>query len=61
MENVEVFEIFDDNISKDTYDWERVLMILKNILSKHIIQVIKVRHNCTAFGYIISSKIDNKK
>ena len=36
-------------------------MILKNILSKHIIQVIKVRHNCTAFGYIISSKIDNKK
>lgn len=36
MENVEVFEIFDKNISKDTYDWETGANDIKNYINKPI-------------------------
>lgn len=36
MENVEVFEIFDNNISKDTYDWETGANDIKNHINKPI-------------------------
>lgn len=36
MQNVEVFEIFDKNISKDTYDWETGANDIKNYINKPI-------------------------
>ena len=36
MENVEVFEIFDNNISKDTYDWEKGANDIKNHIASPI-------------------------
>lgn len=36
MENVEVFEIFDENISKDTYDWEKGANDIKKYIGKPI-------------------------
>ena len=36
MENVEVFEIFDKNISKDTYDWETGANDIKEYINKPI-------------------------
>ena len=36
-------------------------MILNNILDEYIIQIIEIKHSCPAFGYIISSKMENKK
>lgn len=36
MENVEVFEIFDDNISKESYDWENGAKDIRNYIGKPI-------------------------
>ena len=36
MENVEVFEIFDDNISKETYDWQKGVNDIKSYIKKPI-------------------------
>lgn len=36
MENVEVFEIFDKNISKDTYDWNLGANDIKNYINSSI-------------------------
>ena len=36
MENVEVFEIFDDNTSKDNYDWEKGANDIRNYIKAPI-------------------------
>lgn len=36
LDNVEVIEIFDNNNSKDTYDWEKGANDIKNIIGKKI-------------------------
>ena len=36
MDNIEVFEIFDTNTSKETYDWETGARDIKNYINKPI-------------------------
>lgn len=57
------FKSYDEFVSKLNIEIVGINdgMILNNILGEYIIKVIEVRHSCTAFGYIISSKMNCKK